>query len=279
MKFVKTVFIIVAFFLLLQSCSQEKTTSVDVIPQDTMAMVLADIHIADATLNVIMNSEKFKEIDDYYFSILKKYNISRSRFDSSIVYYSREPEVYGKVYEDVMFIISQEEGEVFALPDDKKTVKNNKNDFNTVTTIRSNFDGKKSLNTLLDKKQDVNSFSGKYSLLFKPTTKTSNKLEYKLDNIKEISILMGFMLKMQSPENKKYPLLIVEVLEGEDRVLFEKIDLQKFIVTKGDWNKMEVNNKYKIKKFVQSGTLRIYISNVFNQEFFIDDLLLEIKKK
>jgi len=279
MKFVRIAFAIFVLFLVTQSCNQEKTKTFELIPQDTMAMVLADIHIADATLNVMMNSEKFTEIDDYYYSLLKKYGISRSRFDSSIAYYSIEPEAYAKVYENVMFIISQEEGEVFALPDDKKTIAKSKNDFNTITITRTNFDGKRSVNLLLDKKVDINSFSGKYSLLFKATTKTSNKLEYNLENTQEISILMGFMLKMQSTEKDKFPLLIIEVLEDEKRVLFEKIDIQKFIVTKGEWSKIQINNKYKIKKFVRSGKLRIYISNVFNQEFFLDDLLLEIKKK
>ena len=279
MRFVRIIVIFVVILFVAQSCKQEKTLGFVVIPQDTMAIVLADLHIADATLNVMMNTEKFSEIDDYYFSVLKKHDISRARFDSSVTFYSRQPELYGKVYEDVMLIISQEEGEVFALPDDKKTIAKNKDKFNTITTTRTNFDGKRSVNFLLDKKIDINSFSGKYSLLFKPTTKTSNKLEYNLDNTQEISILMGFMLKMQSTEKNKFPLLIIEVIEDDNRVLFEKVDIQKFIVTDGEWKKIQINNKYKIKKFVRSGTLRLYISNVFNQEFFVDDLLLEIKKK
>ena len=279
MKFIKFTSIIFVFLLLTQSCNQKNSSVVEVIPQDTMAMLIADIHIADATLNVIMNSEKFKKIDDYYFSTLEKYNISRSRFDTSMVFYSTEPEVYGNIYEDVMLIISQKEGEVFALADDKEIISDEKNRFNTITSLRSNFDGKRDLNILMDKKVDINSFSGKYSLLFKPTRKNSNKLEYKIENTQEISILVGFMLKMQSEEKNKYPLLIIEVIEKDNRVLYEKIDVQKFIVTKGDWNKIEINNKYKIKGFVRSGLLRVYLSNVFNQEFFIDNLLLEIKKK
>ena len=277
MKFVKIVFIIVVILIAAQSCKQEKQNSIEVIPQDTMSMVLADIHIADATLNIIMNSEKFKEIDDYYFSVLKKYSITRSRFDSSIVFYSKKPEVYSDIYENVMSIISRKEGGILALADDKKNL--TKNEFNTIANIKTNFDTKQSQNFLLDKKNNINSFSGKYSLLFKPTTKTSNKLEYNLDNTQEISVLMSFMLKIESLEKNKFPLLIIEVLEKDNRVLFEKIDIQKFITTEGEWNKIKINNKYKIKKFVRSGILRVYISNAFNQEFFIDDLFLEIKKK
>lgn len=278
MKVLKKITLLLSI-LFVASCNNEIIPGNEIIPKDTMAMVIADIHIADATLNVIMNSEKFKEVDGYYKSVLDLHNISRARFDTSIAYYTNKPEVFSVIYEDVMFIISQKEGNILALPNDKKAEVKQNNKYEELISIKSNFDEANSNNAFLDKKSDLNSLSGKYSIYFKTTNKLSNKFGSKIENTQELKLEMKFMLKMQSTEKDKFPLLIIEVIENGQRVLFEKIDIAKYVFTKNEWNKIEINNNFKVKKMVSKGDVKIYLSNVFNQEFFIDDFEMVLKGK
>ena len=276
MKFLKLTVFIFVFILITQSCNHKQVGNNDLIPQDTMAMLIADIHIADATLSVIMNTEKFKNIDEYYASVLKKYNIDRARFDTSLSIYSSNSDEFNKVYEDVMLILSQKEGEVLALPNDKKQEIKPQIAYRNVILTRSNFDEKDSKYFFLDKRSSKNSKSGKYSLFFGENEKISKKLSYKVENIRGVRLSLAFRFKLVSEENKRRPFVIIEVIENGNKVLFEKDDIYKYISIKDEWDKILINNSFKLKKLSKKAVINIYISNVFNQEFFIDDLYMKL---
>jgi hypothetical protein len=276
MKFFKLTILLFILIWVTQSCNYESENNKDVIPKDTMVMLISDIHIADATLNVIMNTEKFKEVDDYYTSVLSKYNVSRSRFDTSLAYYSSKPETFEQIYEDVMLLLSQKEGGILATPSESKTEVKTQLAYRNIATIKSNFDDKKSLNYFLDKKTDINSRSGKYSLFFANNKNLSNKLKYEINNISKIKLSLSFFITLPNNKSIKRPLLVIEVIENDKVVLSEKTDIYKCIAQKGDWDKIEINNSFKLKKLVKKGEINIFISNAFNQEFFIDDMHLKL---
>lgn len=74
----------------------------DIIQPDEMAMVLHDIHLADAVVNNVGRPDSAKMIAAaYYKGIYKKYNIDSALYSRSMAYYYDDPKalsaIYGKV--------------------------------------------------------------------------------------------------------------------------------------------------------------------------------------
>ena len=94
--------VIIAFLLILISCSHSGKHGR--IPENQLVKILADIHLADA----ISFSGKFKDIyhnkdSIYYFEkIFARYNITRNQFDSTISWYSGNPDAYETLYGKVL---------------------------------------------------------------------------------------------------------------------------------------------------------------------------------
>lgn len=65
-----------------------------------MENVLYDYHIAKALGEALSYNENYKRIL-YRESVYKKYGITEAQFDSSMVWYARNPEVLSKIYENI----------------------------------------------------------------------------------------------------------------------------------------------------------------------------------
>jgi hypothetical protein len=81
--------------------------------KEQMVSILADIHIAQAAS--VMNSAS----DTTRFSlpammeyILKIHHTSKSHYDSSMVFYTKHPEIMTQIYENVITELSKKQGEV-----------------------------------------------------------------------------------------------------------------------------------------------------------------------
>ena len=79
---------------------------------DTFSVVLADMHMADATLAFKgYNDKKLKDtLSSHYNYILVKHKITRDQFDSSMKYYSRNLVLYDQIYgktQDILIGIKQ----------------------------------------------------------------------------------------------------------------------------------------------------------------------------
>lgn len=72
----------------------------DVLPDAKMENVLYDYHIAKAMGEEVSYNESYKRLL-YIESVYKKYGITQAVFDSSMVWYARNPEILTKVYEKV----------------------------------------------------------------------------------------------------------------------------------------------------------------------------------
>lgn len=72
----------------------------DVLPDAKMENVLYDYHIAKAMGEEVSYNESYKRLL-YVESVFKKYGITQANFDSSMVWYARNPEILTKVYEKV----------------------------------------------------------------------------------------------------------------------------------------------------------------------------------
>jgi hypothetical protein len=104
-------FFIVVFLLQINSCKekngQEKPSNI--LKKEVMVDVLCDIHLTDAILQLKSNQPKdFIHLNSskMYDSILKENKISAAQFDSSLKYYTSQPEQMKGIYEQVVQKIS-----------------------------------------------------------------------------------------------------------------------------------------------------------------------------
>lgn len=71
-----------------------------VLPDAKMEKVLYDYHVAKAMGDELPFAESYKKVL-YIESVFKKHGITRAEFDSSMVWYARNPNVLTKIYEKV----------------------------------------------------------------------------------------------------------------------------------------------------------------------------------
>jgi hypothetical protein len=71
-----------------------------VLSEQKMILLLADIHILEAGLN--MEKDDGALVDDsaagLYHGLFRKYNITRSHYDASLRYYNSNPQLFAKLY-------------------------------------------------------------------------------------------------------------------------------------------------------------------------------------
>jgi len=81
----------------------------DVIPREKFILLLTELHIADAILTQkSLYDRKLKDsTDSYYNFILVKHNISRKKFDKSLIHYASDLDdftlIYDEVFENILF--------------------------------------------------------------------------------------------------------------------------------------------------------------------------------
>ncbi len=74
------------------------------IPDKELVKILADIHIADGISFSSKFRDKFRNNDSitYYDKLFAKYHVTRTQFDSTIAWYSGNPEKYVLLYDKVL---------------------------------------------------------------------------------------------------------------------------------------------------------------------------------
>lgn len=89
----------------------------DIIPSEKrMAQIMSDIYLADAIAQTKGNlygtaAKSDKTVENTYHTILTHYGINKQIYDSALVWYSNHPDKYARVYEKIVNIISQKEGD------------------------------------------------------------------------------------------------------------------------------------------------------------------------
>lgn len=109
--------ILLAFCLTACQVKRPKT----VLPDAKMENVLYDYHIAKAMGEEVPYNEAYKRVL-YIESVFKKYGITQADFDSSMVWYARNPETLTKIYEKVNLRLKAERdgiNHLIALRDNK----------------------------------------------------------------------------------------------------------------------------------------------------------------
>lgn len=101
-------FYLVCVAVLFAACERP----LNVLNTDDMAAVLADIHVAEATMT---NKISYASLDikrAYYEGIFEKHNISRETFNKSIDWYSRHPKEFEEVYAQVIVLVTEKQEQV-----------------------------------------------------------------------------------------------------------------------------------------------------------------------
>jgi predicted small lipoprotein YifL len=91
--------------LILDSCAGSgRKSRLEIIPEDKMAELLIDTHLADAILftDISLTDVKRERALYYYPSVLDKYGITKAQMDSSVAWYVRNPEAYARIYDKVV---------------------------------------------------------------------------------------------------------------------------------------------------------------------------------
>lgn len=99
--------------LFIAACSDQKPRIPGrIIPQEKMAQVLTDIHLAEAYVTSgLQNDSSEIKGPDYYPFIFKKYGIDEKTFRESFDFYLLHPKLLDKVYQDVMDEMAKKEAE------------------------------------------------------------------------------------------------------------------------------------------------------------------------
>jgi hypothetical protein len=99
-------FLIIFIVLSVFSCREDPTLlkQRDLIPRRKLVNMLVEIHLMDA-ITADMNHHSFFPGGDsvhIYTKIFEKYKVTPAEFDSTIAMYSRRPDLFVKIYNDVI---------------------------------------------------------------------------------------------------------------------------------------------------------------------------------
>ena len=106
------------------SCSNRNETLVEGIPQDSilpkeqMILMLADLHIIEAAMQLERNKGKDpREISKIWFSTFFSRNkVSEKRFNASVEYYKQDEGEFIKLYEEVIVELEKRGGHIKSIP-------------------------------------------------------------------------------------------------------------------------------------------------------------------
>lgn len=104
--------VIVVLTLFVFSCGKKNNEAVEIPPgiigRDTFARILVDFALAESAANMNIKNTLLLKLDSVYaFDPLEDNGVTLARYDSSIAFYVRNPEVYKKIYEQVLASMSE----------------------------------------------------------------------------------------------------------------------------------------------------------------------------
>lgn len=84
-----------------------------IIKKETMINIMVDVNLIEATLRVKQSlyNKDSSYVKDYYDLVFKKYNITKEQFNNSLKYYSKHPDKFGEIYDEVINKLSRLQSE------------------------------------------------------------------------------------------------------------------------------------------------------------------------
>jgi len=99
-NFYTRIIILTGIIFILSGCDGKPN---GVLSESKMAIVLTEMHKTDATMNEKgLVYGRYYQKAPYYTFIFKKFKITQAQFDSSLVWYSKNPRVFSNIYDKVL---------------------------------------------------------------------------------------------------------------------------------------------------------------------------------
>jgi hypothetical protein len=91
------------------SCTEpeKRAIPVNVLQPDKMASVMAELTLAEAAINMHSFTSGAGKTDSLKFNVYRTQGISRGAYDSSLVFYSADPEEFKLIYDKVVEKLSR----------------------------------------------------------------------------------------------------------------------------------------------------------------------------
>lgn len=100
--------------LLFFSCWEKREETVEIPPgilsEEAFTRVLRDLSLAESAANMNIKNVNVHKMDSVYaFDPLRENNITKMQFDSAVAFYVHHPELYKRVYENVLVALREME--------------------------------------------------------------------------------------------------------------------------------------------------------------------------
>ncbi len=108
LKFLFFSFCLILFFACGKKQEKEVKIPEGIVSEETFTRVLTDFALAESAANMNIKNTDLQKLDSIYaFDPLRDNGITRSQYDSAIFFYVRHPEVYKRIYENVLVALSE----------------------------------------------------------------------------------------------------------------------------------------------------------------------------
>jgi hypothetical protein len=102
-------FLMLMAVVISSGCNKKKRITGDAfIPRDVFVEVLVDIHLMDGITHNRRLYRRYTDVDsiDVLGPILEKHHVTKEMFDTTLYEYSRYPELFDDVYQDVLMYLN-----------------------------------------------------------------------------------------------------------------------------------------------------------------------------
>jgi len=110
-KLKNTAGLLVASFVLFSCHSlneQDIKMPANIINEDTFTKILVDFALAESAANLNIKNAPLMKLDTVYaFDPLEEHHVTKSKYDSTLLFYSQNATLYKKVYENVLASLSE----------------------------------------------------------------------------------------------------------------------------------------------------------------------------
>lgn len=128
--------------ILFVSCKFKNRIPSDFPKEKEFAQLLADIHFVESAINQlrIKNREIDTTANSYYHDVLAKYDLTQEKFDTVVSWYLAHPDLYQRVYDDAIGILSEQEAH---WQREVKSIKEEEEKLKKIKAARNVWKGKK----------------------------------------------------------------------------------------------------------------------------------------
>ncbi len=98
-------------FILVVGCNFDNQLPKGFPKEKEFANILADVHFTESAISQMrLRGVSIDEVSNgCYHTVLSKYNLTEEKFDTIVAWYTNQPELYSKVYDEVIAILTEKE--------------------------------------------------------------------------------------------------------------------------------------------------------------------------